>query len=103
MTHCRSFTPSPDPEWGSVEKNFWQENACRKVLPAALPFNEPYRLITLAEIEAIDAKLAIKYPVSTTSALSLRHTRPCRLLDSVPTRPRRWSMFAFAAEAKCEV
>jgi hypothetical protein len=62
MTHCRSFTPSPDPEWGSVEKNFWQENARRKVLPAALPFNEPYRLITLAEIEAIDAKLAIKYP-----------------------------------------
>ena len=62
MTQCRSFTPSPDPDWIAVQKDFWQENARRKVLPVALPFNEPYRLITLAEIEEIDARLSLKYP-----------------------------------------
>ena len=62
MTQCRSFTPGPDPDWRAVQTNFWQENARRKVLPQALPINGPYRLIALAEIQAIDAKLAIKYP-----------------------------------------
>ena len=61
FTRCRD-TSSPDSDWVAVQKNFSQENARRLVLPTALPFDEPYRLIALAEIEAIDAKLAIQYP-----------------------------------------
>ena len=62
MTQCRSFTPSADPDWIAVQKKFWEENARRRLLPQALPFTEPYRLIALSEIEKIDAALALKYP-----------------------------------------
>src|SRR5687768_221352 len=62
MTQCRSFTPSSDPDWVAVQQNFLQENARRKVLPLALPMDAPYRLISLAEIQEIDARLALKYP-----------------------------------------
>jgi|SRR5688572_3123042 len=62
MKQCRASAPSPDPDWIAVQKSFVQENARRKVLPQALPFNEPYRLIGLAEIEDLDVRLALKYP-----------------------------------------
>jgi hypothetical protein len=62
MTQCSASTLSPDPNWIAVQKNFLQENARRKLLPQALPFNEPYRLIALSEIEETDARLALKYP-----------------------------------------
>ena len=59
---CDSLLPKRDPEWAEIQKTFLLENARRKVLPVALPIDGSYRLMTLAEIEASDARLAVKYP-----------------------------------------
>ncbi len=60
-THCPSAAPS-DPEWAEVAANFKQENTRVRRLEPVLPVNIPYRLISKAEIEADDARLALKYP-----------------------------------------
>jgi hypothetical protein len=61
----RTCVPSvmpADPEWDAVESNFKQENARTRVLQRTLPIDIPYRLIPRAEIQADDARLALKYP-----------------------------------------
>jgi hypothetical protein len=50
------------PEWQAVENNFRQENIRPKLLQPLLPISGSYRLIPRAEIEADDARLAVKYP-----------------------------------------
>jgi len=62
VSACGSWLPRKDPEWVEIWKNFLQENARRKVLPLALPISQPYRLITLAEIEQINARLGLQVP-----------------------------------------
>jgi len=62
MPGCNSWLPRRDPEWVEVQKNFLQENARRKVLPLVLPLSQPYRLITLAEVEQINARLGLQVP-----------------------------------------
>ena len=52
----------PEPEWGVVSRNFTQENMRSRLLLPLLPIQTPYRLIPRAEIEADDARLALKYP-----------------------------------------
>lgn len=54
--------PTPDADWESVGSNFKRENARTWLLRAALPVEIPYRLIARAEIQADDARLAVKYP-----------------------------------------
>jgi hypothetical protein len=63
VSACGSWLPRrKDPEWVEIWKNFLQENARRKVLPLALPISQPYRLITLAEIAQINARLGLQVP-----------------------------------------
>jgi len=63
VSACGSWLPRRnDPAWVESWKNFLQENARRKLLPLALPISQPYRLITLAEIEQINARLGLKVP-----------------------------------------
>ena len=59
---CQSFVPHQDPEWVEIRKRFWDENARRRLLPPDMPIGQPYRLISLQDIEADDARLALKYP-----------------------------------------
>ena len=63
MFRCRgSGSPVVAPEWQAVENNFRQENIRPKLLQPLLPISGSYRLIPRAEIEADDARLAVKYP-----------------------------------------
>jgi hypothetical protein len=59
---CRSSVPVSDPEWVAVENNFKQENARGRLLERLLPIDISYRLVPRAEIQADDARLALKYP-----------------------------------------
>jgi hypothetical protein len=58
---CGSLADA-DPDWEAVENSLRQENIRVKQLQPMLPVNLPYRLISRAEIEADDARLALKYP-----------------------------------------
>lgn len=53
---------APNEEWQSVVADFHQQNAHVKLLEARLTTEASYRLIPRAEIEADDARLAVKYP-----------------------------------------
>ena len=57
---CRS-SRLPDPAWSDVERSFAQENAQPKLLQPTI-LHDGARFISRAEIEADDARLAIKYP-----------------------------------------
>lgn len=59
---CSPFPRAPDPEWDAVAKDLKQQNSRPRLLMPVLPIAIPYRLIPRAEIEADDARLAIKYP-----------------------------------------
>jgi hypothetical protein len=62
VVRCRNSGQISDPEWLVVENNFRQENSRPKLLQPILQFPGSYRLIPKAEIEADDARLALKYP-----------------------------------------
>ena len=49
-----------EPEWEVVSKHFTQEKTRSRLLMPPLPI--PYRFISRADIEADDARLALKYP-----------------------------------------
>ncbi|HEY2431719.1 MAG TPA: hypothetical protein VGI12_03525 [Vicinamibacterales bacterium] len=59
---CAGFLPKLTGEWADVAKDFQRQNARERTLPPALPTTIRYRLITRAEIQADDARLARKYP-----------------------------------------
>ena len=59
---CGLSGPSSDPDWAAVEKSFGQENSRPKLLQPILKIPGSYRLIPKSEIEADDARLALKYP-----------------------------------------
>jgi hypothetical protein len=60
---CSSWSgQSSDSEWLAVAKSFKQENSRPKLLQPVLQIPGPYRLIPKSEIEADDARLALKYP-----------------------------------------
>jgi hypothetical protein len=61
LNHCQAPTP-PTEEWRSVIDNFHKENARVKWLQPMFSPGIPYRFISRAEIEADDARLAVKYP-----------------------------------------
>ena len=60
-TPC-NVRPPADPEWLAVYKDFNQQNSRPQLLERELPVTIPYRLIARAELDADDARLAIKYP-----------------------------------------
>ena len=53
---------APNEEWQSAVTHFNQQNAYVQVLQQHLTTEAPYRLMPRAEIEADDARLAVKYP-----------------------------------------
>jgi hypothetical protein len=54
---------STDPEWTMAVKDFHEQNARTRVLQEPmLSLKIPHRFIARAEIEADDARLALKYP-----------------------------------------
>jgi hypothetical protein len=59
---CTQGPSAPDPEWDAAANNFKQQIAHSRLLMPMLPIEIPYRLIPRAEIEADDARLALKYP-----------------------------------------
>jgi hypothetical protein len=59
---CGPTLPAPDPDWEAVAKDLKQQNIRPRFLMPMLPIEIPYRIIPRAEIEADDARLAIKYP-----------------------------------------
>jgi hypothetical protein len=59
---CTLGPSGPDPEWDVVANNFKQQNGHPRVLMPTLPIETPYRLVPRAEIEADDARLALRYP-----------------------------------------
>lgn len=59
---CSSSGQISDPEWLAVAKSFRQENSRPKLLQPILQIPGSYRLIPKSEIEADDARLALKYP-----------------------------------------
>src|SRR5688500_9149741 len=61
MTPCR-LTPPPDPAWVPVYEDFLKQNVRSRLLGSELKMNVPHRFIARADIEADDARLAIKYP-----------------------------------------
>jgi hypothetical protein len=61
-SRCGSSGPASDHEWVAIENNFDQENTRIRLLQAMLPIDISYRLIPGAEIQADDARLALKYP-----------------------------------------
>ena len=63
-SRCKSV-PVSDPEWVTVESHFKQENTRTRLLQPLLPIDYRtfyYRLVPRAEIQADDARLALKYP-----------------------------------------
>ena len=61
---CRE-RPASDPAWLEVQESFRRTNTQRQVLlrdMLMLPTKYRYRLIPVADIEADDARLALKYP-----------------------------------------
>jgi hypothetical protein len=56
------FVPSPDPEWAEIRKAYSQENAQRKVLPLALPLRQPYLVMTMAQLERMNAPIILAHP-----------------------------------------
>jgi hypothetical protein len=59
---CTGGLKPPSQEWQSAFDSFSKENARVQLLQSVLPIKIPYRLISRAEIEADDARLAVKYP-----------------------------------------
>ena len=54
--------PEGDLEWQAARDAFFRENASGRVLQPLFGSSLAYRLITKAEIDADDARLAVKYP-----------------------------------------
>ena len=59
---CTGGPKLPNQDWRSAFDSFSKENARVQLLQPVLPLQIPYRLISRAEIEADDARLAVKYP-----------------------------------------
>jgi hypothetical protein len=60
---CTAGVLPDDPDWGTAARNFRDQNArTRLLLELMLPIRVPHRLISRSEIEADDARLALKYP-----------------------------------------
>jgi hypothetical protein len=59
---CSSRSPDREIGWAAVEISYKAANARARLLRRMLLVDIPYRLIPRAEIEADDARLALKYP-----------------------------------------
>ncbi len=59
---CKGQPVAPNSDWQSAVENFHEQNTRVYALEPLLPTDTPYRLIPRAEIEADDARLALKYP-----------------------------------------
>jgi hypothetical protein len=59
--HCGD-PEAPSPPWQSAVENFQTQNRRVQLLQPLLPQHVRYQLIPRAEIEADDARLAVKYP-----------------------------------------
>lgn len=59
--NCES-PKAPNEEWQSVVADFHKQNAHVQLLQPLMTMEIPYRLIPRAEIDADDARLAVKYP-----------------------------------------
>jgi hypothetical protein len=61
IENCTSVF-SGDPDWSAVVTRFRQENTAVRALERRLPVDFSYRIVPRAEIDADDARLALKYP-----------------------------------------
>ena len=60
---CTAGVLPEDPDWGTAVRDFREQNArTRLLLEPMLSIEVPHRLIERSEIEADDARLALKYP-----------------------------------------
>ena len=60
---CTAGVLPEDPDWGTAVRDFREQNArTRLLLEPMLLISIPHRLISRSEIEADDARLALKYP-----------------------------------------
>ncbi|MBA2604727.1 MAG: hypothetical protein H0U94_14165 [Acidobacteria bacterium] len=60
---CAAPASPQGDEWDAVERNYRENNTrVHRLLQSMLLLDVPYRLISQAEIEADDARLALKYP-----------------------------------------
>jgi hypothetical protein len=59
---CNVEQSSTDPAWKAALDDFREANARPRLLPQMLSQSTPYRFIARSEIEADDARLALKYP-----------------------------------------
>jgi hypothetical protein len=59
---CSSSRALPTAEWQAVEADFFKQNTTARTLMARFSLTVPYRFISRGQIEAHNAKLALKYP-----------------------------------------
>jgi hypothetical protein len=87
---CTLAPSGPDPEWDVVANNFKQQNDHPRVLMPMLSIESPYRLVPRAEIEADDARLALRYPGLWQGRPGSMEFVAVSAVASIPPGPKRW-------------